>query len=51
MELMEELQEVLWAIREFVEISQGTLSEGVVWDTLKAFFRGLMMQQISKIKK
>lgn len=49
MELIEEPQEVLRAIREFVEINQGTASEGIVWDTLKAFFLGgIMIPQISK---
>lgn len=35
MELMEEPQDVLSALRECVELNTGTASEGVVWDTLK----------------
>lgn len=38
-------------LREFVDVNRGTTSEGIVWDTLKAFLRGLLMQQITKIKK
>lgn len=46
-ELMGEPNKVLLEpLGEFLD-----LNTGIVWDTLKAFLRGILIQQISKIKK
>lgn len=31
------LEEVMASLTEFLELNRGTASEGIVWDTLKAF--------------
>lgn len=51
MELMGEPNEILTALREFVDLNRGTTSLGVVWYTLKAFLQGIIVQQVSKMKK
>lgn len=50
-DLMGDPCKILVSLGEFIDSNQGSASEGIVWDTLKAFLWGLMIQQISKIKK
>lgn len=38
-------------LKDFLELNTGTAPVGVVWDTLKAFLRGLLIKQAAKIKK
>ena len=41
----------LLKLKEFIEFNEGTVTQGVMWDALKAFLRGLCIQQVAKIKK
>lgn len=49
--LMEEPVEVILKLKEFVAFNADTAEEGVVWDAMKAFLRGLLIQQVAKIKR
>lgn len=51
MKLMGEPQAVLMAYGEFVELNLDYAPDGVVWDTLKGFLQGIMIQQVLKLKK
>lgn len=51
LELIGSPEEITLRLKEFVELNTGTASVGVVWDTLKAFLRELLFQQVVKIKK
>lgn len=50
LDLMGSTVEIALRLKEFVALNSGTASVGVVWDTLKAFLRGLLHQQVVKIK-
>lgn len=39
------------SLEEFMRINAGTASTGVVWDTLKAYLRGILIQQIARVKR
>lgn len=41
LEIIKKSDEVLPKLREFVEYNRGTASAGILWDTLKAFLRGI----------
>lgn len=51
LEIIGNREEMKARLREFIEHNAGSASEGVVWDSLKAYLRGLLIQQISKVKK
>lgn len=44
-------EEVTASLEEFMRINAGTASPRVVWDTLKAFLRGVLIQQIAGVKR
>lgn len=48
---MKKSDEVLPKLKEFVEFKEHTASSWVLWDSLKAFLRGILIQQVVKIKK
>lgn len=41
---------MLLRLNEFVEMNTGTAPAGKVWDSLKAYLRGLIIQQVAKTK-
>lgn len=51
LELMREPTEVVLKLKEFVTLNKGSTSAGIVRDTLKGFLRGLIIQQVVKIKR
>lgn len=51
LEIMGGTEDISGKIEEFIENNQGTASEGVVWDSLKAFLRGVLIQQVAWAKK
>lgn len=50
-EVIKKSDGVLPIMREFVEINQGTVTPAVLWDALKAFLRGVLIQQMAKFNK
>ena len=50
-ELIKKSDEVLPKLKEFVDINEGTSGTGILWDTLKAYLRGVLIQQIAKFNK
>ena len=38
-------------MKEYLQINTGSAPTGVVWDSLKAFLRGLLIQQVARIKR
>lgn len=50
-ELIKKTYGVLPSVREFVEINEGMVSAGILWDTLKAFLRSVLIQQVVKYNK
>lgn len=51
LELMKNAEEVSPKLKEFIELNVGTAPISVIWDTLKAFLRGILIQQEVKIKQ
>lgn len=51
LELMGKPEEVVLKLKGFVEFNEGTATTGVLLDTLKAFLRGILIQQVVKVKK
>ena len=51
LEVMGKPEEISIRLRELLDFNTGTAPEGVVWDALKAFLRGILIQQVAKIKR
>lgn len=50
-EVIKKSDGILSTLREFVEFNQGSVDPPVLWDTLKAFLRGVLIQQMAKFNK
>lgn len=50
-ELIKETNGVLPKLSDFIEINEGTVPPIVLWDALKAFLRGVLIQQVAKFNK
>lgn len=48
---MEDSGKIVASLKEFIKFNSGTAPLGIMWDTLKAFLRGVLIRQISHIKK
>lgn len=51
LEIIEESEGMASELDEFIRFNSGTVTKGVMWDTLKAYLRGLLIQKVYKIKK
>lgn len=50
-EIIENQNEIAAKLNEFIVLNKDTTTRGVMWDTLKAYLRGLLIQQVARIKK
>lgn len=50
-ELIKKTDRVLPQLREFIVCNEGTATAGILWDTLKAYLRGVPIQQVAKFNK
>lgn len=44
-------QKILASLEEFIKLNSRTAPLGIMWDTLKVFLQGVLIQQISHKKK
>lgn len=51
LEVIGSMEEISTSLKEFMMCNSGTAAGGVVWDALKAFLRGLLIQQIARVKR
>lgn len=51
LQLISPKEHMLIKIREFLEYNRPSAAQGVVWDILKAYLRGIIIQLISRRKK
>lgn len=51
LELIGEEEKMMEGLTEFIKINLGSASLGVVWDSLKAYLRGALIQKIAYTKK
>lgn len=50
-ELIEGQNEIVGKVKEFIDFNTDTTTRGVMWDALKSYLRGLLIQQVSRTKK
>lgn len=50
-EIMGNPDEISAKLNEFIDLNEDTTTKGVMWDALKAYLRGIFIQQVAKIKK
>lgn len=51
LEIVEDTGTIMDGLAEFIRVNLGTAPLGIVWDSLKAFLRGVPIQKISYAKK
>lgn len=49
LEVIESQEVVIAELKEFIKFNSGTTSKGVMWDALKAYLRGSLIQKVSKM--
>lgn len=49
--IIEDQNGIIAKLNEFISFNADTTTRGIMWDALKAYLRGLLIQQISRIKK
>lgn len=51
MEIIGKKGDISKKINKFVVINSGSASQGMVWDSLKVFLRGILLQNITRVKR
>lgn len=51
LEIIEGQEVIVGELKEFITFNADTTSRGVMWDALKAYLRGSLIQKVSNIKK
>lgn len=51
LELIEDSGKITASLEEFKELNAQSALLGVIWDTLNVFLRGVLIEQISQVKK
>lgn len=51
LEIIKDTGEIAASLREFLDLNSGTASSGTIWDTLKAYLRGVLIQKIIHVKR
>ena len=51
LELIGDSGDLVPSLKEYLQINTGSAPTGVVWDSLKAFLRGLLIQQVARVKR